>query len=154
MPKCKECGTQTKKNYYCQPCKQMLLDARQCLICGCKIANELLNSNRCSLHAGFNWFKCHVCHKDTAKRMKPISGIRTYCSNECRKSMCMSNKKPPVVTGGKHVKNPDNPYKAGVIKDCETRKHTECSGKMMVFANQWTECTHCARLLTFPIEGL
>lgn len=143
MPKCKECDAKVKKNVYCEQCKQMLLDKRQCMICGDKIKNSLLNSNRCNLHAGFNWFKCHTCGKDTTKRMKPISGIRTYCSNECRKAMCMTTKK--VKEDVVKEEETKNPYKIGIIKDCEAQTHKGCTGKMIVFKNNWTHCGLCVK---------
>jgi len=143
MPKCKECGDNTKKNYYCQPCKRILLDKRQCMICGNKIANEILNSNRCNVHAGYNWFKCHTCGRDTPKRMKLIPDIRTYCSVECRKAMCMTTKKTKEEVAKEEQAN--NPYKAGIIKNCEAQTHKGCTGKMIVFKNNWTHCGLCVK---------
>lgn len=88
---------------------------------------------------------CQVC----GVYFQPLSKGQIYCETH--------NKGGPDAKYSIHWKagatafvgNPkDNPYKAGTIKACEaTEKHVDCSGTMMVFANEWTRCIHCAKML-------
>lgn len=95
---------------------------KRCAICGVEFEPMKLGSIYCPTHAA-----------------KGPEGNRAH--------LHWKHGAPPSVGNPKN-----NPHKIGIIKDCESRKHTECSGKMMVFANQWTECTHCARMVDKSIQ--
>lgn len=151
-----------------------------CLVCGVGITNDNATSKYCSAHRYYYKASCQYCHTEFhTPRSNPQRYCNEACrlNNLKRCTVCGVEYDPPTKTaiycpthakGGpdankynfhwKHgapttVGDPNvNPYKVGVVKNCETRKHTECSGKMMVFANQWTECTHCARMVDSSMD--
>lgn len=148
-----------------------------CAVCKVVIPNENKISKYCTEHRYYAKVQCRFCKADfhtprSDKKLychetcrlndqkpcqvcgvyfQPLTKGQIYCDThnkggpDANKYSIHWKMGAPAFVG-----NPkDNPYKAGVLKPCEaTEKHPDCSGTMMVFANEWTRCIHCAKMLT------
>lgn len=86
--------------------------------------------------------ECEVCkdkfHPHPVAHDKYCKRHRTlYAREKYYKYHNIQRPEPP--------KEKKNPYKEGVIKDCEAKTHTGCTGKMIVFKNNWTRCGLCVK---------
>lgn len=78
--------------------------------------------------------QCEACGADFYPR-KAHAHCQKYCD-----SHRYSAKRVHVVDA-----NEGNPYKIGTLKNCEAQTHRGCTGKMIVFKNNWTHCGLCAK---------
>lgn len=148
-----------------------------CAVCKVVIPNENKISKYCTEHRYYAKVQCRYCKEDfhTPRSDKKLYCQETCRLNDQKPCQVCGVYFQPITKGQIYcdthnkggpdgnkyslhwkmgapafVGNPkDNPYKAGVLKPCEaTEKHPDCSGTMMVFANEWTRCIHCAKMLT------
>lgn len=154
--------------------KQLKNDA--CAVCAVPLQSKNYTQVYCSEHRYYHKKYCRYCKEafHSPKAEKQAYCGEACRLNDLRKcQVCgteFSPEKPDQVYCPTHNKGgPDankyylhwmggapatvgdvkkNPYKAGTIKQCEAiKRHPDCSGTMMVFANEWTRCVHCARML-------
>lgn len=154
-----------------------------CAVCATPLHSKNYTQVYCSEHRYFHKKHCRYCkeafHSPKAEKQvycqetcrlndqkpcqvcgvyfQPLTRAQIYCETH-NKGGPEANKYSIHWKAGApaSVGNPkDNPYKAGTIKACEaTEKHVDCSGTMMVFANEWTRCIHCAKMLTRQSESI
>lgn len=147
-----------------------------CAVCAVPVQSKNYTQVYCSEHRYFHKKHCRYCkeafHSPKAEKQvycqetcrlndqkpcqvcgvyfQPLTKAQIYCDTH-NKGGPDANKYCLHWMGGAPATVGDvkkNPYKAGTIKQCEaTEKHPDCSGTMMVFANEWTRCVHCAKML-------